>query len=66
MLKDKSDRVLKEIKRVSRLTSVDYNLGTGGESNAFIAELSFTLLDWIILDKIQGKKPFTLRNIDGE
>ena len=51
---------------MSKLCEVDYNLGTGGESNAFIAELSFTALDWIILDKIQGKKPFTLKDIDDE
>ena len=51
---------------MSKQFEVDYNLNTGGESNAFIAELSFTILDWIILDKIQGKKPFTLKDIDGE
>ena len=53
-------------KRVSRLFGVDYNLNPGVESNAFIAELSFTVLDWIILDKIKGKKPFTLKDIDDE
>jgi len=53
-------------KRVSNLFGVDYNINPGVESNAFIAELSFTVLDWIILDKIQGKKPFTLKDIDDE
>ena len=44
----KRDKLL----RISKQYEIDYNLDTGGESNAFIAELSFTVLDWIILDKI--------------
>ena len=51
---------------MSKLFGVDYNLNPGVESNVFITELSFTVLDWIILDKIQGKKRFTLSDIDDE
>jgi len=66
-LKKPSTKDWKQKGRVSGLFRVDYNLNPGVESSAFIAELSFTVLDWIILDKIlNSSKPFTLRDIDDE
>ena len=49
-----------------KLFEVDYTIDDSVEDNPFTAELGFTLLDWIILDKIRGNKPFTISDVDHE
>lgn len=64
-----SQSALKE-KRTETIYSVDYTMSddmiTGSESNALQLEMSFTLLDWVILKRIFSVKDFTLDVVDKE
>ena len=51
---------------IRKLFTVDYSRDTGGINNAFIAEVSFSVLDWLILDKSRKSGQFTLKDIDNE
>ena len=55
-----------EFLRMKKLFTVDYTRDTGGINNAFIAEVSFAPLDWMILDKSRKCSDFTIRDIDHE
>ena len=46
--------------------TVDYTRRQGDNNNAFIAELSFATLDWMILDKSRKFENFTIKDIDHE
>ena len=55
------------LRKVKQIFGINYDFHTDSESDAFVAEFSFTVLDWIILDKIlHTNKPFTLEDIDSE
>lgn len=60
---------LKE-KRTEQIYSVDYTMSDemmyGSESNALQLEMSFSLLDWVILKRIFSLKDFKLDNVDKE
>ena len=60
MLSKKKTNPLK-LKKMQKLLKVDYN-----STSHFTFEHSFTILDWLILEKIRGKKLFALRDIDVE
>ena len=51
---------------VEKLYSVDYSEDWVGEESLFMAQLSFTMLDWLIMDRMVKHPDFQVENIDQE
>jgi hypothetical protein len=51
---------------VNELYSVDYSQGFGLLKSNFKAQLSFTLLDWLIVDRLVAHREFSIAHIDRE
>ena len=67
LLSQNPDQETKELLKVKQIFGINYDFHPDSESDAFVAEFSFTVLDWIILDKIlHPNKPFTLNDIDSK
>ena len=52
--------------RLKKLFTVDYSKIPDTLNNAFVAEVSFTVLDWLILDKSRKSSEFTIKDVDDD
>lgn len=51
-------------KTYSQIYNVEYNQPWDGVTSKFVAETSFTILDWFIIDQLKSNPNFTIDNVD--